>query len=159
MKINWSDLVENALKTPCSRDTNGNTEHLPGTKNEDQVIELEGFEGACSRVPVVLRDFEGRRKPQHVLKTPRPTRGVGYPVGLAPKMEDAGRGCRTCDARHKPGLSGGYCGRRADLPLAYGPGHPLHQLPPDGGEGCQAWSPARWHTPHPTHGGEGEVNL
>lgn len=43
--------------------------------------------------------------------------------------------CRNCANRSRIGP--GYCGGdRADLPPAYGPSHPLRQLPEDGGATC-----------------------
>lgn len=46
--------------------------------------------------------------------------------------------CKGCAHHRRPGRSDpGYCGGRDDLPLAYGPGHPLRKLPRDGGAACQ----------------------
>lgn len=48
--------------------------------------------------------------------------------------------CTTCLNRSKPGKSDpGYCATRPELPLAYGPSHPLRQLPSDAGASCQYW--------------------
>lgn len=50
------------------------------------------------------------------------------------------RSCLTCRCRKRPGLSDpGYCGERTDTPPAYGPGHPRHQLPADGGKDCPSY--------------------
>jgi hypothetical protein len=49
--------------------------------------------------------------------------------------------CPSCTHFRRPGYSAGYCGspeRRADLPPAYGEGHPLRQLPDDQGKSCRA---------------------
>ncbi|MFT3804960.1 MAG: hypothetical protein QM766_27545 [Burkholderiaceae bacterium] len=50
------------------------------------------------------------------------------------------RQCRICIHLHRPGLSDGYCGRREDLPPAYGVTHRLRHLPPDLGANCGEWS-------------------
>ena len=69
--------------------------------------------------------------------------------GLAKLLRDGGttleggavRCCLTCAGRLRPGLAfPGYCARRPDLPGAYGPGHPLHELPADAGAACSAWA-------------------
>jgi hypothetical protein len=62
---------------------------------------------------------------------------AGYPRGEAERLA-----CPSCTHFRRPGFSAGYCGspeRRDDLPLAYGEGHPLRQLPDDQGESCQAY--------------------
>ncbi|MDD2742339.1 MAG: hypothetical protein PHV02_08700 [Rhodocyclaceae bacterium] len=48
--------------------------------------------------------------------------------------------CTSCRHLTKPARSDGACAQRTDLPPAYGPGHPLHLLPADGGSTCQLWS-------------------
>ena len=48
--------------------------------------------------------------------------------------------CNTCQVFKRPGLSGGYCSGREDLPLAYGINHPLRKLPSDHGADCQFWA-------------------
>ena len=47
--------------------------------------------------------------------------------------------CYGCQHFARPGLSDGYCGGRADLGPAYGPGHPLRVLPADGGAACSSY--------------------
>lgn len=48
--------------------------------------------------------------------------------------------CTTCLNRTKPGKSDpGYCAERPELPAAYGPSHPLRQLPTDAGASCPHW--------------------
>lgn len=49
--------------------------------------------------------------------------------------------CTTCRHLTKPGRSDGNCAERLDLPFTYSPGHPLHDLPTDGGASCTEWSP------------------
>lgn len=54
--------------------------------------------------------------------------------------------CRSCAHFARPGRADGYCGSdRPDLPPAYGPGHPLRQLPADRGASCPAF---RLHPAH-----------
>lgn len=48
-------------------------------------------------------------------------------------------GCATCRHLRRPGLADGYCVKRADLVPAYGPSHPLRQLPADRGQTCGEW--------------------
>jgi hypothetical protein len=48
-------------------------------------------------------------------------------------------GCATCRHLRRPGLADGYCIKRADLAPAYGPSHPLRQLPADRGQSCADW--------------------
>ncbi|NMF99915.1 hypothetical protein GPA27_21305 [Aromatoleum toluolicum] len=46
--------------------------------------------------------------------------------------------CKDCRHRARPGhAEPGYCAMRIDTPHAYGPGHPLHLLPEDGGASCE----------------------
>lgn len=47
--------------------------------------------------------------------------------------------CPTCKHSRKPGASR-YCCARPELPPAYGDGHPLRQLPDDGGADCGQWA-------------------
>lgn len=64
-----------------------------------------------------------------------------YPQAIAavPFTITVEASCETCQNRTRPG---GYpspflCGGRADLPPAYGDGHPLRQLPENGGTDCE----------------------
>jgi len=70
------------------------------------------------------------------------------PENMAKVLTEAGapvdrgvmRCCLSCRYRFLPGLAfPGYCGTRADLPPAYGPGHPLRELPADAGASCPSW--------------------
>lgn len=46
--------------------------------------------------------------------------------------------CRACRHGKRPGhAEPGYCAQRTDTAHAYGPGHPLHLLPDDGGADCE----------------------
>lgn len=46
--------------------------------------------------------------------------------------------CATCAKSRKPGASR-HCCARPELTPAYGEGHPLRQLPDDGGADCGRW--------------------
>ena len=49
--------------------------------------------------------------------------------------------CWWCAHIRRPGMADvGYCSVREDLPRAYGPNHPLRQLPADGGVSCEQYS-------------------
>lgn len=60
------------------------------------------------------------------------------PLGLIQRNPSEGaRGCKRCQHRARPGhAEPGYCALRTDQLKAYGPDHPLHQLPADGGAEC-----------------------
>jgi hypothetical protein len=60
-------------------------------------------------------------------------------VANSQKTETTEGDCRTCVHLRKPGRSDGHCVKRADLPPAYGEGHPLRQCPEDGGASCREW--------------------
>lgn len=47
--------------------------------------------------------------------------------------------CITCTHTRRPGGVARYCSARPELPPAYGEGHPLRQLPDDGGVDCGQW--------------------
>jgi hypothetical protein len=53
--------------------------------------------------------------------------------------------CIECQHYASPGKSDGYCGKRYDLPLAYGANHPLRQLPADRGASCDQWRAGAIH--------------
>lgn len=56
-------------------------------------------------------------------------------------VEAVGRQCANCQHARRPGGVVLYCSAgRADLALAYGDGHPLRQLPENGGASCERWS-------------------
>lgn len=44
--------------------------------------------------------------------------------------------CADCEHFRRPGRTDGLCGGRDDLPLHYGPDHPLRVLPADDGRSC-----------------------
>lgn len=59
----------------------------------------------------------------------------GLSINLAPE-----KSCKTCAHAARPGLRNLHCGGdRPDLAPAYGPGHPLRQLPTDCGASCDSW--------------------
>lgn len=59
-------------------------------------------------------------------------RQFGADVHARPVPPGAPR-CDECQGYLRPGLVGRYCGRRGDLPIAYGR---LRNLPADGGASC-----------------------
>lgn len=65
----------------------------------------------------------------HAIGTPQPTE----------KNATAAHRCKACANYARPGMSAGYCAARHDLPLAYGPAHPLRKLPADAGAGCTTY--------------------
>lgn len=98
-------------------------------------------------------DTANGRKPAETLASPVPQdRGtvrdevhcptVPRPLGVGQWDtwdETAGTGdrCRQCTGFRRPGLSGGYCIARPDLPIAYGL---LHHLPDDLGAACDRFA-------------------
>ena len=60
-------------------------------------------------------------------------------AALAARVIDS---CKFCAHHRRPGIGNRYCGGRPDLPLAYGPGHPLRRLPADLGDSCQSFEVA-----------------
>jgi hypothetical protein len=58
---------------------------------------------------------------------------------LADVNAQVGR-CHRCRHFSLPGHSNGYCGGRTDLDSAYGPRHPLRNLPADRGASCAVWN-------------------
>ena len=77
-------------------------------------------------------------------KTPkRAVMGVlGVPPLGIPEKTHVIDSCRFCAHHRRPGIGNRYCGGRPDLPLAYGPGHPLRRLPADLGDSCQSFEVA-----------------
>lgn len=67
---------------------------------------------------------------------------------VRPTERPTDRQCRTCSNTRRPGTlvkgetEAMYCGRRIDLPPAYGEGHPLRRLPADRGASCAEWRAA-----------------
>jgi len=66
---------------------------------------------------------------------------AGLPRAEAERLAALDAGCITCTNYARPGLSGGYCGGRDDLPRAYGENHPLRRLPDDQCATCKEWRP------------------
>ena len=69
------------------------------------------------------------RENGQAIGTPQPTE----------KNATAAHRCKACAHYARPGMSAGYCAARHDLPLAYGPAHPLRKLPADAGAGCTTY--------------------
>lgn len=150
MSLDWSALVDSALESTAGQVTpsavfpssSGNTAKGVGTEIETQAIDSKGMISSCSHVPTVPPIFEGERPDtlENAIPMACSAPGGGRPAGApAPTERPGDQGCASCTHLGRPGLSDGYCGGRPDLPFAYGPGHPLRQLPADGGLGCGTW--------------------
>jgi hypothetical protein len=148
--IDWSALVASALpisaentpKPGCSHTACGNKGGDGQNVGTLQSIEDKGVSGFVPTVPTVPTTFKevrvesaGNANPLSFLKPA----GGGVEGQSAPHKKACEPSCPTCAHLGRPGLSDGHCGGRDDLPPAYGPGHPLRQLPPDGGANCPAW--------------------
>jgi len=68
-------------------------------------------------------------------------------IAIAAPVVGTVKACPDCQHFARPGKSDGYCSGRDDLPLAYGPGHPLRRLPADNGESCAEYRPGDWVQP------------
>ncbi len=148
--IDWAALVadsalnlpKNEAKDPCSDKDSRNKPEKPEEVGTAKTRAPLGFRGFCSDVPTVPNVFEWSRvsddEKYNSLSFPAPA-GGGPQGQSAPHKTPVETSCRTCAHLCHPGLSDGHCGGRDDLPPAYTPGHPLHQLPDDGGASCSAW--------------------
>ena len=148
--IDWSALVADSApnlpndeaKPPCSDPTNRNKPHKSEKVGTPETLSGIGFDGFCSDVPIVPKVFERSRVEEHENNNPssfiKPVEG-GVERQSAPHKTTCKTSCKTCAHLYRPGLSDGHCGGRDDLPFAYTSGHPLRQLPPDGGASCAAW--------------------
>lgn len=85
-----------------------------------------------------------RRNPDEVAAKPSPIQACTLVTPDTPQ-NGIGRAtdCASCAHTRKPGGVTLYCCFRPDLPPAYGDGHPLRQLPDDGGGNCGRWVDAR----------------
>lgn len=148
--IDWASLVadsapeqaENPDFGPLFPQKVGTDSGGVGTKIPSQTIEQEQFFESVPTVPTVPTVFERARVREDEKHNPS---SFIEPVGgeikgqSAPHKTPVEPACRTCAHLCRPGLSDGHCGGRDDLPPAYTPGHPLRQLPDDGGASCPAW--------------------
>jgi len=149
--IDWSALVaetalnppENEEKPPCSDSTGRNKPQKPEKVGTAETLSGIGFRGFVPTVPTVPTTFEGPRVSEDEKCNPssfvEPV-GGGVERQSAPHKTTCETSCRTCAHFYRPGLSDGHCGGRDDLPYAYTPGHPLRQLPADGGATCTTWA-------------------
>lgn len=148
--IDWSALVagaasnlpENEAIDPCSDSTDRNKPAFSEFVGTAETHAPSVFDGVCSDVPSVPHDFERPRVSDDEKYNPASflePGGGGVQSQSAPHKTTLEPACRTCAHLRIPGLSAGYCGGRDDLPPAYTPGHPLRQLPDDGGASCTAW--------------------
>jgi len=149
--IDWSALVadsalnlpRNEAKAPCSDLATRNKPHKPENVGTPETLAVNGFHVFCSDVPSVPHVIERPRVEEHENNNPSSfTEPVGGGVeGLsAPHSKAVETSCKNCAHLGRPGLSDGHCGGREDLPPAYGPGHPLRQLPTDYGASCSSWA-------------------
>lgn len=148
--IDWAALVansalrmpENEGKEPCSDSTGRNKPGKTEKVGTAESLAPVGFPGFVPTVPTVPTSFEGSRVEEHknnnLWSFIEPV-GGGVEGQSAPHKKACESSCRTCAHLGRPGLSDGHCGGRDDLPPAYGPGHPLRQLPADGGASCSTW--------------------
>ncbi len=118
---------------------------LGGTSGTSGTSENGKGEAQAEAFPVWLIVCPDRRRPFEVHLWPPAT--LAEVLALYPTGTDAQpvrqhvepRSCRTCRYLKRPGLSGGLCAGRDDLPHAYTAGHPLRRLPDDGGASCGTW--------------------
>ena len=149
--IDWSALVADVApnlptheaKGPCSYSPCRNKPAVSENVGTAETRAPSGVAGFCSDVPSVPHDFERPRANEHEKQNQSSftaPAGGGLQSQSAPhKTASDSTSCKTCAHRRRPGLSDGYCSGRDDLPPAYTPGHPLRQLPADGGASCPAW--------------------
>jgi hypothetical protein len=148
--IDWAALVadsalnlpNNEAKTPCSDKTcpnkPENTENVRHAETRSQPASSEVVR--TSRT--VRTTIEGPRvedNEKHTSLSFIEPEGDGVKRQSAPHKKACEPACQTCAHLYRPGLSDGHCGGRDDLPFAYTPGHPLRQLPADGGVDCSTW--------------------
>lgn len=122
-----------------------------GTLQNHQNPESRGFVGFEGTPPGPFQKIEGARAANdpgqkqplahaaEALSDHADTRQSARQNAQELAQKPAVPSCKTCRHLHRPGLSDGHCGGRDDLPPAYTPGHPLRQLPEDGGASCAAW--------------------
>lgn len=148
--VDWSALLDqidapepsNPLESASVPPVSGNISEAVGTFSGPHPIVSKYVFCSVPTVPTVPPLFEEHRTealersiPFEFLKP-----GGGEVEGQsAPHKTPVESSCLTCANRRSPGLSGGYCVERDDLPPAYTPGHPLRRLPDDGGASCPAW--------------------
>ena len=138
----WLKTIDFALETACSHQSSGNTVRGVGTESSSQDADLKGDLDFCSHVPTVPLVLEEEREEKHESSSHTSFSvpgGGGLPGESAPAKEPRERTCLSCEHFARPGLSDGLCGGRPDLPPAFGPEHPLRQLPANRGADCHAW--------------------
>jgi hypothetical protein len=139
----WLKTIDSALETACSHQNSGNTAQGVGTESLPQDTDLKENLYFCSHIPTVPLVLEEEREERHENSSHTSfiePDGGGLPGESAPAKAPHEHTCRNCEHFAQPGLSDGLCGGRPDLPPAFGPGHPLRQLPADHGADCQAWA-------------------
>lgn len=161
--IDWSELVvksfpdlpKNEARLPCSDSNGRNNSQNPEKVGTAESLTSSGFAGSVPTVPTVPTIFEGTREERSKNSNPssfKSSDGGGVEEGFAPSEKALDFVCRRCASFRRPGLSDGYCGGRDDLPPAYTPGHPLRQLPENGGASCSIWQLHPALGKHPARG-------
>jgi len=148
--VDWSALLDQidapapskALESGFVPPVSGNISEAVGTFSSSHLIVSNDVFCSVPTVPTVpplLEEHgtEALEKPiPYEFKKPDGGEVEGQ---SAPHKSPVETSCGTCAHLCRPGLSDGHCGGRDDLPPAYTPGHPLRQLPDDGGANCSAW--------------------
>ncbi len=128
---------------PCSESDGRNTVQKSDHVGTAESRASTAFAGFVPTGPTFPTGLEGRREETSKNSTPSSLKnsdGGGAEEGFAPWGETHETTCLTCRHFARPGLADGLCGGgRDDLPPAYGPLHPLRQLPPDRGANCPVW--------------------
>lgn len=146
VRVSVPDLPKNEAKQACSDHAGRNKGGVVGTKSRQQTIDLKRNTELCSDVPTVptvptifeCSRVEGNEKCNPMsFNSPDGDDAEGL---SAPAKAPHQQTCRSCTHLARPGLSDGLCGGRSDLPPAFGPGHPLRQLPADHGADCPTWA-------------------
>ncbi len=148
--IDWSALVADSALNPPNNEAKA-PDSDTACRNQPPKLENVGtgeslagigFQGLVPTIPTIPTTFERPRVEEHENNNPlsfiEPV-GDGVERQSAPHKTTRQTSCKTCAHLYRPGLSDGHCGGRDDLPFAYTSGHPLRQLPPDGGASCNAW--------------------
>lgn len=149
--IDWASLVANSAPKmaenpdfgPLFPQKVGTDSGGVGTKSPSQPIDQKqvfDFVPTVPSVPTVFEEQRVREDEKHNRLSFLESAGGEVKGQSAPhKTTSASPSCKTCAHLRRPGLSDGLCSARDDLPPAFAPGHPLRQLPDDGGASCTAW--------------------
>ena len=146
--IDWTEIVadsvqnppKNDAKAPCPDSAGRNKPQNPEKVGTAETLSIAGFQGFVPTVPTCFeRPRVEEQEKCNALSFKKPD-GGGVEGPSAPHKKARESSCLTCAHLCRPGLSNGHCAGRDDLPFAYTAGHPLRQLPPDGGAICPTWA-------------------